>query len=351
MKLIIRSIKHVLLNIYEAIFTKKNFLDNSLDNAVLVMLAADYNNLGDVAITYAQKNFLQNVFNNKNVIEVPVKDTVKFFIDMKKKITSNTIITIIGGGNTGDRYELIERYRRFIIRNFRNNKIIIFPQTIDFSDTNNGEYSLKRSIKDYSKNKNMIICARESKSEEVYKKLFFNKVFLIPDIVFSLKYDNNFKREGMSLMLRDDGEKSLKNEDENELIKKLSELYGEVLISDTCIKDFEYENRYKLLFEKIDEIASKKLVVTDRLHGMIFCYITKTPCIVMPNNNHKILMTYENWLSNCNYIKLIREFNLTEIINNIEILNSLDKTLNSDLINEKQRKLKEILKQFCNNEM
>ena len=351
MKSIIRSIKHIFFNMYDLIFAKKNFQNNSLDNVVLVMLAADYNNLGDVAITCAQKNFLQNVFKNKNIIEIPVKDTVKYFIDMKKKVTSNTLITIIGGGNTGDRYELIERYRRFIIRNFKNNKIIIFPQTIDFTDTKYGAYSLKRSIKDYSKNKNMIICARESKSEEIYKKLFSNKVILTPDIVFSLKYDNKLKREGISLMLRNDEEKCLRNDEEKEMIKKLSKIYDNVLISDTCIKNFEYDDRYELLFKKIDEIASKKLVITDRLHGMIFCYITQTPCIVIPNNNHKIIMTYENWLKDCNYIKLIKKFSLDEIIRNIETLNSLDDFSFSKIINEQHKKLKMILKQFNDNEM
>ena len=45
--------------------------------------------------------------------------------------------------------------------------------------------------------------------------------------------------------------------------------------------------------DKFKDFQKSELVITDRLHGMIFCYITKTPCIVMPNNNHKILMTYE----------------------------------------------------------
>ena len=39
----------------------------------------------------------------------------------------------------------------------------------------------------------MIICARESKSEELYKELFSNRVILIPDIVFSLKVQKSFK--------------------------------------------------------------------------------------------------------------------------------------------------------------
>ena len=346
MKSIFRSIKHILLNLYEMFFERKKFEVSSLENTILVMLAADYNNLGDVAITYAQKDFLKKTFKDKNVIEVTVKDTVKMFLDIKKKITSNTMITIIGGGNTGDRYELIERYRRFIIRNFRKNKIIIFPQTIDFSDTKYGKYSLNRSINDYSKNKNMIICARESKSEEIYKKQFANKVILIPDIVFSLNYEKNSKRSGIALMLRDDNEKSLKNEDKTKLVKKLSELYGSILISDTCISNFENNDKYKLLFDKIDEIASKKVVITDRLHGMIFCYITKTPCIVMPNNNHKILKTYENWLKDCNYIKLIKKFDLDEIIKNVDMLNSLNEILPSDIIDKKHNELKYFLKNF-----
>ena len=60
MKSIIRSIKHILSNIYNAVFSRKTFHANSLNDAILVMLAADYNNLGDVAITYAQKIFLQS---------------------------------------------------------------------------------------------------------------------------------------------------------------------------------------------------------------------------------------------------------------------------------------------------
>ena len=347
--MMIRSIKHILLNLYQAILKRKEFQLESLDNAVLVMLAADYNNLGDVAITYAQKKFLADIFHDKQIVEVPVQDTVKLFIDMKKKITKNTIITIIGGGNTGDKYELMERYRRFIIRNFKNNKTIIFPQTIDFSDTKYGKYSLRRSIKDYSKNKNLIICARESKSEGLYKKTFLNKVYLVPDIVFSLKLNNyNNNRQGILLLLRDDGEKSLDHEKESDLIQKISDIYDNVLVSDTCIKGFNYKDRYKLLFEKINEIASSKVVVTDRLHGMILCYITNTPCIVLKNNNHKILMTYKDWLEKCNYIKLIKVYKLENILDNIKLLFSLGNFIKPKVIEDRHNELKEKIRQICN---
>lgn len=346
MKSVLRSIKHFFNNLYEMNLKRKKINIDSLEDSVLVMLAADYKNLGDVAITLAQKQFLENTFPNKKIIEIEAKDTVKVFWNMKNKITKNTIITLIGGGNTGEKYELIERYRRFIIRNFKKNKIVIFPQTIDFSNTKYGRYSLNRSIKDYSKNKNMIICARESKSKKIYKEKFANKIILIPDIVFNLKYENVLKREGIILMLRDDKEKSLNNNDKEILINRLKENYDKVLISDTCISDYNNKKKYELLFNKIDEIASKKLVITDRLHGMIFCYITKTPCIVIPNSNHKIIMTYENWLKDCNYIKLIKKFSIEEIMESIKMLQMLNEYKVSNIISEKHNEFSNLLKNF-----
>ncbi|MFB8735822.1 polysaccharide pyruvyl transferase family protein [Bacillus sp. SL00103] len=32
-----------------------------------------------------------------------------------------------------------------------------------------------------------------------------------------------------------------------------------------------------------------QVVVTDRLHGMIFCAITKTPCVVLRSFDHKVM--------------------------------------------------------------
>lgn len=345
---LIRKIKHISQNLYLALLKRKKLELKSLDNAALVMLAADYNNLGDIAITYAQKSFLRNVYKDKDIIEIPVNDTVKVYLDMKKKITPNTIITIIGGGNTGDKYELIERYRRFIIRHFKTNKIIIFPQTINFSKTKYGNCSLNKSIRDYSKNSKLLICARESKSESIYKKLFRNQIMLIPDIVFSLSFKHSKKRSGVLFLMRNDGEKNIKDSDEQELVKAVSKKHNNIFISDTCVKNFEYKDRTKLMFKKIYEISSKKVIITDRLHGMIFSYITNTPCIVLQNNNHKILMTYNDWLSNCNYIKLIQEYNLEKILKTLDSLYKLEKIDKAKAIKVKHDMLRKKLKLIDN---
>ena len=44
------------------------------------------------------------------------------------------------------------------------------------------------------------------------------------------------------------------------------------------------------------------IVLTDRLHGMIFSAITGTPCVASSNYNHKIKESYE-WIKYLPYIK------------------------------------------------
>ncbi|MDA3776081.1 polysaccharide pyruvyl transferase family protein [Streptococcus thermophilus] len=53
-------------------------------------------------------------------------------------------------------------------------------------------------------------------------------------------------------------------------------------------------------FRKIITKFRYEVVLTDKLHGMIFSYITGTPCIVLANDNHKIeknIQTLDNVLT------------------------------------------------------
>ena len=48
------------------------------DKKIVLALAADYGNLGDVAITYAQRKFLEEKFPNYEVIEIPIASNSRF---------------------------------------------------------------------------------------------------------------------------------------------------------------------------------------------------------------------------------------------------------------------------------
>lgn len=47
---------------------------------------------------------------------------------------------------------------------------------------------------------------------------------------------------------------------------------------------------------------------------MIFSVITNTPCVVLLNNNHKILQTYLDWLSDVDFVCLYEGDNEDDIL-------------------------------------
>ena len=71
----------------------------------------------------------------------------------------------------------------------------------------------------------------------------------------------------------------------------------------------ERENTLKKLWCQITEA---ELVITDRLHGVIFCAITGTRCIAISNYNHKVIGTLK-WLresKNIVYCESVSSINL-----------------------------------------
>lgn len=319
---------------------------------VYIFLAADYRNLGDVAITYAQKKFLSKIYKNYNIVEIPFMETYKYMFSIKKNITKRDIITIVGGGNMSEKYDALEEVRRMVIKNFKRNLIISFPQTIDFGNSVDGMCALKRSEKIYKSNKNLILCAREKMSYEKMKNYFkSNNVILIPDIVFSL-YDNielDTKRNNkIGICLRNDIEvlnNSIKN-----IIKDVYKDNKDIVKIDTYMSEEEFikEKKYELLLNFIKQISKFKLVITDRLHCMIFCYLTHTPCIAFDNSNHKISSTYETWLNKCNYIKMIKEISNEKILQAINEVDNIS-VEKSNLLAFQFDKLKNILEEEMKN--
>ena len=93
------------------------------------------------------------------------------------------------------------------------------------------------------------------------------------------------------------------------------------------------------------EFASAELVVTDRLHGMIFATITGTPCLVFSNNNHKVSESYK-WIHSLPYIKFIKT--AEEAISFIpELLNMQECKYDTELLQPQFKALKEFLAKVC----
>lgn len=310
------------------IFPKKIKLSNK--PKVFIFLAADYGNIGDIAITIAQEKFLMKYFNNYEIIKIPIKKTYNYYKYIRRNIKSNDIITIIGGGNLGDIYYGFELKRQFIIKKFKNNKIISFPQSIYFTETKFGNKIKRMTQKIYNDHPNLVLFSRESKTFDIMKQLFKNnKIYLVPDIVLSYDCDFNYNRENILLCFRNDCEQKINNDVKFKLVDSIIKKYkNQVIKTDTHINIKNNIDNLDDLFEKkLTEFSKAKLVITDRLHGMIFCVITRTPCIVLPNSNHKILKTYENWLNDIEWIKYFEELSIQEIMKQIEQYIKLEKII------------------------
>ena len=272
---------------------------------IFVFLGGFYQNLGDMAITYAQVEFLKQAYPDANVVVIPSTQTYEAVKTIKNYVSNEDIITIIGGGNMSDMYQSLEDARLYVVKNFANNKIISFPQTIDF----NNSKSLDVSRKVYQKHKDLIIFTRENNSFVRGKQYFPNVNFKeCPDIVLSLnKVEPICKRTDVVCCLRADKEQNLTDSERQEIIDKIKNVFPNAQFTDTV--DVELSDctpdRYTQTLENFwNKLRKSRVVITDRLHCMIFCAITGTPCVVFDNSNKKISGVYSQWMSEVSYIKL-----------------------------------------------
>lgn len=303
-----------------------------------------HGNMGDQAIVYATNKYLKDNFPDYEIVEVYREDIYKYAKAIKKAMGKDDFIVLIGGGNMGNLWIKEERDRRFIIKTFSNQKIISMPQTISFTNDSDGEKELLKTKKIYNNHNNLTVIAREKKSYEIMKNNFINnKVILNPDMVLYL--NDMFKpefnnRKGIMTCIRSDKE-SILGDKKNELIKKLQEEYESVFVYDTVInRQVQRENREKELIDMFNKFRGAKLVITDRLHGMVFSAITKTPCIVTKSLDHKVTGTYE-WIKSLNYVRLVDNLDFKNINLLIDELLSLTELSEIDLNKEYFSKLKD----------
>lgn len=294
----VENVKYVILHLY-----KKEF---DGDKKMFLLLSTDYSNLGDHAMTYAHKRYLSENYPEYQIYEILVGDTMKMLYSIKKSLSPHDVITLKGGGNVGVEYFREELIRRKIVSYFPNNKIIMFPQTVYFPDTKFGKQEFNNSVRIYNSNPNFYSFFRDRVSYELMGP-HLNKAYLTPDIVLSLgKIDIEVEnKSGAMTCLRTDVE-GIYTENERKMVGELlKKEYCSVKCTDT-IRDYkiELQDREIELINIWKEIGSAELLVTDRLHGMIFAALLGTPCIIFNTYNHKLRAQYE-WLKDLNYIKMV----------------------------------------------
>lgn len=340
------------INLKNNLFWRK-FLSLPFGKKVYLIGTPNHTNLGDSAIAISEMLFLEKCgFSKKQIKEITQTEyrTNKKYIS--KFIKNSYLVCGIGGGNLGNQWYPEEIFRYSFIDALPDNHMIIFPQTIYFTPDDKGEKALEESYSHYNNHKNLTIVAREKKSYDLLNKYYsIPQKMLTPDIVLSSTMDDYevkpTERNGVLLVFRSDEEKSMSDNVRNEIILNL-EFLGESY----TITDMQYDsqinkdNRFDVVKNKMNEFASSKLVITDRLHGMVFAAVTETPCIVFSNYNHKVKGTYE-WIKYLPYIKYVDSINEAKEVMS-ELLEMKDCKFDNKPLLPYFDELAEVIKQYVN---
>ena len=312
----LHSIRKKIHKRYSDYKVTRKLLDNLLNpkNNVIVPVTPEHTNLGDHAIVIAQMSFLTKCgYDHSRIKEITTSEYSKYSDHIKRKISKHSLIAQLGGGNMGNQWMMEERLHEDLVIGFSKNQEIIFPQTIYFTADEKGEKFKSETIPIYNGRSNLLMVAREKTSYDIMSTLYPDtERLLIPDIVLSTTPEvfgvAIEERKGIMLCMRSDAERSMADDDFYKILSYLNEKGLQYAQTDMHAEGaVSKDNRSECVRTKMMEFAKSEVVITDRLHGMIFAAITGTPCIVFSNYNHKVKGTYD-WISYLPYIKYAESY-------------------------------------------
>ncbi|MEJ6554701.1 polysaccharide pyruvyl transferase family protein [Microbacterium esteraromaticum] len=309
-----KRFKHALIPAYQRLATLRGRarVRRRDDKPIaFILLVPDYGNIGDLAIGVAQHAFLEKLLPGYEVISIPLAETYDFLRSLRKNSRPGDLIFLVGGGSTGDLYPRAHFGRTFIVRYLRNLPIISFPQSVIYSTAEARRVFGGREQRAFRSHPRLRLFAREQSSLQILREVHDEHVGYAPDIVLSFTAERtSLRRESALVVLRNDAERLLTDSD-SAAVREVVESLGIPIVS----QDHEIDSRVldkasprEVVNEMLDRYWGAKIVITDRLHGMIFAAVTGTPCVVLANTNHKISGTYDAWLRDrCPYIVFATE--------------------------------------------
>ena len=255
---------------------------------VFLIGTPEHSNLGDAAITLGERTFIGRYYEEYAIVELSTYDFNRWYKDIASEIREDDIIFLQGGGNLGNRFLNEENVRRKVIQDFQSNPIVIFPQTIFFDDSEEGKAELEISRKIYNCHPNLTILLRGNKSFCMAKEYFPNaRLICCLDMALILKKDYRFQRKGILLCLRDlNDESGLSRELYDNILSTVEKVDPEYIKTNNLYhniptEDIHRDIRWEAVTAELKRFSSVSVVVTDRLHGLIFSMITSTPCVLL----------------------------------------------------------------------
>lgn len=277
-------------------------------NTFFLVLTPSHGNLGDHAIALAETNLLKKA--GINYIEITNRKLEAMRSNGLLSVMDGWPILVNGGGNLGTLWSDVEDTFRKMVTETPHSTIFLLPNTIFYEDSDWGREEFAKSIRIYNRHKHLHLYAREKTSFETMRNAY-RDVTLMPDMVLSLnECHNSFVRKGCLLCLRSDCERTITTEQKCIIQQQAAKMFGDAVNNTDMVVDhgIPIEYREEELRMKFNQFSRAELVITDRLHGMIFCAITGTPCIVVDSMSPKVRGCYE-WIKDLDYIRFVDDVN------------------------------------------
>ena len=283
---------------------------------IITLCVPRHGNRGDIAIALAQRKLFTENLPDYTLIELP-GDICRTKPDIIiKNLNSRDILLTNGGGYFGSFWRHDELEALYILKHFPNNKIIIMPQTIYYSDNEQGRSELADDKESFAVFTNLHVFVRDRNSYDMIHRenLFPNakSVNHVPDMVCSMDFTSldNKNRSGVLVCLRPDIENILDYREHNKIYAKLIREFGNVKFwttnpAQSQVKIHDWD---EALIDSLKTLAGCEFLITDRLHGMLFAAVTNTPCVAFDNKTGKVHSVYE-WIQDLGYIQICRDIN------------------------------------------
>lgn len=273
-----------------------------------------HHNAGDSLIWVGQTNYLDEL----GVKLRYVSDLFTHSDEMLRDRLGSSTILLHGGGNFGDRWSTVQRFRERIVAAHPHNKIVGLPQGIDYADPD----ELEKTAAVYAQHPDLTLLLREQRSYEIALDHFpHNRVDFCPDLAFGahIAPDTSAPSVDVVKLLRVDSEKADHGAVEIQhssvqydwglrgrnvavwhaltVPTRITHSYPKATAAMYPALSRSYPRIAALNIRVAQRILSQgSVVLTDRLHAAVLAAMMGKQVIAMDNANKKVSGIYTAYL-------------------------------------------------------
>lgn len=285
-----------------------------------------YDNVGDLLIHQGAESFLadnaykllgqfsMHDFARRPIKTVPDLEWKQTVSDLDALVKTNSPTLIMqGGGNFGDVWPEFQKFREMVVRRYPDSPIVIFPQSIHFSDA----AAKRRAVEVFGVHKKLHVFVRDAESWDFISNECGLPGAVMPDMAHHLwerlPRDLGGVDKGLLLQRRrdkescTDGDQTLQFFDwddlrqlgERFLIRSLRKWQGIDNPLRHYVSNYSIWRIYRdnLVNRAIAHFRPYSIIDTDRLHGMILGSLMAKQVIYGDGNYGKLHRYAKAWLS------------------------------------------------------